>query len=213
MPILDAEQTRRGPDPKGHTRQRLSVSARIVLVRHGRAACVHGGWLDGDGLRRWRAAYDAAGLAPTERPPPALRALASQAGRVVASNLPRARDSARLLVPDTDVIVSDLLRETALPPPAWEGLRLPLGVWLALMGLGWRLNVCRSEEPIAVARLRAENAAQWLIELAESASTVVAVTHGIFRRLLAEALRSSGWRGLPWSPPRHWNAWTLTSAF
>jgi broad specificity phosphatase PhoE len=72
---------------------------RIVLVRHGRSAHVHTGWIDRDGFLRWREAYEAAGLDPADAPPPALRELVASAEVIVASDAPRALASARLLAP------------------------------------------------------------------------------------------------------------------
>jgi broad specificity phosphatase PhoE len=187
-----------------------SVSARIVLVRHGRTSCASTGWLDAAGFRRWTAAYEAAGLASGETPPPALRALASEAGRVVTSNLPRARDSARLLAPCAEIIISHLLREPPLQVPPSFGPRLPLAIWLIAAGLGWRFQVSRSEEPLAAARHRAREAAEWLAALATEESPLIAVTHGVFRRLLQDALRARGWRGRKGQSHDHWSAWTLT---
>ncbi|WP_438036480.1 hypothetical protein [Sorangium sp. So ce204] len=105
------------------------MSARIILVRHGRSGHVHTGWIDAAGLQRWRDAYDAAGLAPGELPPPALRRLATQAGVVVASDLPRARASAELLVPGVEIATSALLREVDQPSPPLGNARAPLAVW------------------------------------------------------------------------------------
>jgi hypothetical protein len=48
------------------------TAPRLVLVRHGRSAHVHRGWIDRAGLDRWQLAYDAAGLHDADAPPPAL---------------------------------------------------------------------------------------------------------------------------------------------
>lgn len=44
---------------------------------------------------------------------------------------------------------------------------------------------------------RANDAADWLVERAGNSSTVVAVTHGGFRRIVADRLAARGWRAPP----------------
>lgn len=109
----------------------------IVLVRHGRSAHVHAGWIDVHGFHRWREAYEAAGILPGEVPPAELLERARRAGVVVASDAPRAIESARLLSEGREVISSPLVRELDLPPPAVRALRLPLadGRWHSESGI------------------------------------------------------------------------------
>jgi hypothetical protein len=83
-------------------------------VRHGRSAHAERTWLDHAGCAKWLEAYDLAGLAAGEAPPPDVRELASRAF-VVSSDIVRARLSAELLAPD--VVTSPLLRETQLLIP------------------------------------------------------------------------------------------------
>jgi hypothetical protein len=102
---------------------------RLVLVRHGRPAHPRGGWYDAAALRGWFDAYDAAGLAADDAPPPALAALARDAAIVAASDLPRAEESAVRLAPDAPVVLAPLLRETLPAFPALGPVRLPLAGW------------------------------------------------------------------------------------
>jgi broad specificity phosphatase PhoE len=183
----------------------------ILLVRHGRPALNQAGVLDADGFRNWCAAYDEAELAANEFPPPCLRRLAqSNHAAVVASDRPRAAASGRALAPNSRVVVSALLREPILPTPRWQHVRLPLILWRVVTVSGWRFDWIQSEEPIAVARLRAAMASQWLSELTTANPLVIAVTHGSFRRLLVDELRSSGWNGHKWHSEGFWSAWQLT---
>jgi len=62
----------------------------ILLVRHARSAHVHRGFLDLAGFRRWREAYEAAGIDERDQPPAALKDLARGSGIIVASTAPRA---------------------------------------------------------------------------------------------------------------------------
>lgn len=187
------------------------MTRRLVLVRHGRSAHVHRGWLDAAGVETWRIAYDAAGIADDDSPPPSLRALASNA-LVVASDLPRAIDSAAMLVARDAVLTSPLLREVPLPIPALGGVRLPLSIWGTVIGMQWLANMrAGGSSRDADARGRGREAAAWLAELSASHQSIVVVTHGAFRRYLHDGLQRQGW--LPTAERRrfsHWSAWALS---
>ncbi|MGZ8376979.1 MAG: histidine phosphatase family protein [Gemmatirosa sp.] len=193
------------------------MAPRIVLLRHGRSAHVAGGWLDADALQRWFAAYDLAALAHDERPPESARALAREVGCVVASDMPRARASAALLVPDGSVRESPLLREVPMPLPSWPGVRMPLGGWALATGARVALARLRRLPPPDAVRRQAEAAAAWLRELADAHDGVLAVTHAGVRAHIARVLREQGWtsavaggRRLQGGSYAHWSAWTLT---
>ena len=197
--------------PGREERLRRLTDMRIILVRHGRSAHVHSGWLDHEGIHAWREKYDAAGLAAGETPPAALRDAAARAGLLVASDLPRAIESASLLCPGCDVVQSPLLREVPLPVPRMARVQLPLSVWGSLIGLAWMRDLATGRDELhGPARARAAEAAAWLSALAAQRGNVMAVTHGAFRRYLFDTLRESGWRASAarrtW---RHWSAWEL----
>jgi broad specificity phosphatase PhoE len=191
------------------------MAPRIVLVRHGPTACQHAsGLLNRDGVLRWREAYDAAGIA-ADRPPEPLMHLASQATHIIASDIPRAIRSAESLAPARKIIRSELLRETPLAIPRWP-TRLPLGIWEGLVHLCWSYRILRGTDVNDTERGRAAAAADWLTTLVAEDSTALVVTHGVFRRVLANQLLARGWTGserrggyAPWSswsfyllPPR-----------
>ena len=91
------------------------MASRLVLVRHGRSAlATRVGWIDADGVNRWRVEYDAAGIACADEPPAELRMLASNADVVCASDMARAIASAERLAPRRQPALSPLLRESTL---------------------------------------------------------------------------------------------------
>jgi broad specificity phosphatase PhoE len=192
--------------------------ARLVLVRHGRPAHAGRGWYDAAGMRGWLEAYDAAGLADDDAPPPALAALARDAALVAASDLPRARDSAARLAPDAPVVQSPLLRET---PPAFPPLgpvRLPLAGWALAVGVRLAYQSARGVPAPTPALRQAREAARWLTELADRHGLVVAVTHVTVRGLIADALGAAGWLAEPAARRltgryaqryAHWSAWSF----
>ncbi|HKR62200.1 MAG TPA: hypothetical protein VJZ00_00605 [Thermoanaerobaculia bacterium] len=165
-----------------------------------------------DEFARWREAYEAAGIAAGEAPPAELRALVSERHVTVASTAARAVESANLLDPKGEVTTSVLLRELELPPPRLRGIRMPLLMWSVAIATRWivrsALRVPRAE-PAELQRVR--DAARWLSELAETHETVLAVTHGSLRMLLAEELLASGWRREGATRgAHHWSAWCFT---
>jgi broad specificity phosphatase PhoE len=188
------------------------MSYEIFLIRHGRSAHVHSGWIDIQGFHRWREAYESAGILPTEVPPPELREIARRAGVIAGSDAPRAIGSALLLSEGREVITSPLLRELDLHPPSLRALRLPLAGWALAFGARWLYRTLTSRQHASAAEVaRAREAADWLTGLARREGSVVVVTHASFRALLASALVADGWKG-GWTSrrPRHWSVWPLT---
>jgi broad specificity phosphatase PhoE len=182
----------------------------IHLVRHGRSAHVHSGWIDSQGFRAWREAYESAGIVAGESPPQALMRLAVEAGAVVSSDTPRARQSAALLAPGREVESSPLLRELDLLGPPLGRLRLPLPLWALAVGLRAGLLKVRGKYPSDAERARVLAAAEWLAELARARGSVVAVTHASFRGKLSNQLLDKGWtREGKETSLRHWSAWSF----
>lgn len=182
----------------------------LVLVRHGPTAHRHDRrMVTRDGMLRSREACDRSGIA-TDAPPPWVTHLAAQATHIVASDLLRAVMSAELLVPARPVVTSQLLRESPLAIPRWP-TRLPVPVWEGLVHVCWRFRILCGTDQSPAERNRAAAAADWLTALvAHDGSTALAVTHGVFRRLLAKQLLARGWA----SPERRagyapWSAWTF----
>ena len=189
----------------------MSPIARILLVRHGPSAHVrHGRWIDVDGIHRYRTEYDAAGIVGDSSPPSALTAEAAAAQTIVSSDLARALASAERLAPGRAITVSPLLRETHLAIPGWAFGRLPLLAWSAVLHLYWKYRIWRGTDVTPQEREQADAAADWLMTLAGKNSTVVAVTHGVFRRSLARQLARGGWRPERGRQRYHnWSVWAF----
>ena len=184
--------------------------ARIALVRHGRSSHVHAGWINANGFRAWRAAYEAAGICEGECAPAPLRALARDAAVVVASDAARALASARLLAPGREIVVSPVLRELDLEGPDLGRLSLPLAGWALAVGGRMLAAKVRGQYPSAAEAARINDAAAWMQQLAAQHAFVLAVTHASFRRRLAGRLVRSGWRPEAGRRSvRHWSAWVF----
>lgn len=181
----------------------------IVLVRHGRPSPLAGRMVSGRKVGDWVAGYNAAGLAETVAPPRAVQELVKSAGCVLASDLLRSLESARLLAP-TGVRIDADLREAVLPSSMGVSFRLPASVWVVIARVAWWLNCRRSEEPIAAARARARRVADRLCALASRHGTVAVIGHGVFNRFIARQLVKRGWQGPRFLPNGHWSASRFT---
>ena len=182
---------------------------RIILIRHGRSA--HGlgsSWVDADGLQRWRTAYDAAGIAVEDAPPALVANAVGACDLIVSSDLRRAVESAARLAPGRPVAESALLRESALPIPNVP-IRLPVTAWGALATIGWGYRIMRRAFASPSELQRAARAAEWFCTLAPDAATVAVITHGVFRRLLANHLQSDGWLAV--AEARNYKNWSMWS--
>ncbi len=185
----------------------IHATARIHLVRHGRSSHSHDGrWMHCDEVHAFEDAYDAAGIRDDDTPPPELIRTAESAHVIAASDLPRAIASATRIAPGRDPDVTPLLREFRLEPPRWLP-RLPMQAWELICYVQWTYRLLGDAPNDSIRR--AEDAAEWLAQRAGDLATVVAVTHGGFRRLIGNRLELRGWRTGP--GPRSYANWSVWS--
>jgi len=191
----------------------MDVQRRILLVRHGHSAHTsRAGWLDAAGVLRWRDAYDAAGILDDSHPPPELIAEAATADCLVASDMPRAIASAERLAPGKEVRVLPLIREMYLDLPAWVRARWPLRVWEVCIHAHWIAQELRRGIAIPGELERAARAVESLEVTSREAATMVVVTHGAFRRLLALRLVARGWTaGARTGGYSNWSVWRFSN--
>ena len=180
----------------------------IHLVRHGRSALVHDGrWFRHAQVSAYEDAYDAVGIRDDDNPGAEAARLAGGHALIVASDLPRAIASARRLAAEGDIHFSPLLREIRLEPPRWVPVRLPIQMWDVFSYVQWSYRLLSGADHEFVRR--AKEAADWLAGHAAGSSSVVAVTHGGFRRLLDARLVARGWkRGFTKRNYDNWSVWS-----
>jgi broad specificity phosphatase PhoE len=181
---------------------------RIALVRHGPSAYVGaGGWLDAAGVRLYCDGYDACGILDS-KPPGSLVEACRTADCIIASPLRRAVESAERSAPGRVVERTPLLRELELEVPG--RLRLPIEVWDALDHARWSWRVWRGLQGSQPAIGRSRAAADYLCQLSAEHSSIVAFTHGAFRKLLTAQLQLRNWRPMFRSRSfANWSAWWL----
>lgn len=145
-----------------------------------------------------------------DAPPRVLADEVARAEYLVAGDTPRAIASAECLADGRPILQSPLLNETPLEVPAWLPERGPLPVRDAWRQLKWGYDVLRGADVSPQEIRRAVTATKWLTRLAHDQSPIVAVTHGIFRRLLATRLVAAGWQpDGRWRSSRHWSTWAF----
>lgn len=183
--------------------------SRILLVRHGVSAHVHdGSWVNAESARRFVELYDAAGIME-DAPPPYVVEAAAKAEVLAASTLPRAIESVRRLAPTRQALITPLLSEIAFESPNWWPIRLPIPAWDAIDHVVWGYRIMRRLPTPELERAR--EAADWLVSRAGNGSTLLAVTHGGFRRFLCAALIDRAWKP-EFIVRRHfnWSVWAFT---
>ena len=178
----------------------------ITIIRHGRSTYVENNRMKSSAFKSWIDNYDLAGvLEEVDYPPVALTRI-STARIVFSSHLSRSVESASLL--NAEGTVSDsLFREAELPHINRDILKvkMPPGLWAVSLRVIWLLGYSKGCESYRSTKRRALQAADKLIESAESHQTVVLVGHGFFNRMIARELRKKGWSGRRWPGSKHWN--------
>lgn len=179
---------------------------KIILIRHGKPDVDTHQKLTSDEMVQWIAAYDRSEV--SENPPAALiHFLSPPPGVAIASSLPRAITSIKILGIEPTVIDSDF-REAQLPLINLPWLKIsPLtyAFWLRIL---WLAGFTGKVESRSLAQKRAARAAGKLIQLAENNPTVVLMGHGIFNRMLGAMLKKVGFSVTAKTGKGYWHAIT-----
>ena len=160
--------------------------------------------ISGRDIGQWVRHYNDVGIARELAPPALARELASSARCIIASDLRRAWESAEWLAAPKDIRFDRELREAGLPESLHISVRLSPGAWVVLARAAWWLNLCQSEETIAMTRQRAGRVADRLGVLAAEHGSVLVIGHGMFNRFVARQLLRRGWRGPKPLPSGYW---------
>lgn len=188
---------------------------RLLLIRHGRSAHVGpSGLLDRAAVEQWRDAYDAAGIAEGDEPPPELKRELANVDAIAASDLPRAIASAARLAGEREVLISPLVREVPLAIPESVRFRVPLAAWALVIHARWALDIVRGSDMSAEVLERVRAASAWCSEVLAKRGTgasLAVVTHGVVRRMLARQLVIDGWSAEPGGRSYdHWSVWRFS---
>lgn len=167
----------------------------IIISRHGKPALDRnaGPKLTWEEYRNWWSRYESGSLADGQSAPEHLKAIVEGSVVVLSSTRPRAAETAELAAPWARIESSELFVEANLPPPIWPGVRFLPKTWNILARAAWLQGHKLDGEGISEANLRAEKAADYLIERAAEGQVYLAA-HGWFNRMLRPKLRRKGWR-------------------
>jgi broad specificity phosphatase PhoE len=147
-------------------------------------------------------------LAEGQTPPEGLVQAAERAGFIIASTRPRSVETAHAVACGRAFAEDALFIEAPLPPPHWpRWLKLSPRVWGFIARFWWWwFNHHDHQETRDEAKVRADEAARQLIELAASGQDVLVVAHGFFNYMVGRSLRRQGWRCVYNGGHRHWAA-------
>ena len=177
----------------------------IVILRHGKPNIPSLSSISPDEFSEWVNLYNVSGLSSSSKPTLEAIEIANKSKVVVCSELPRSIQSANALNVKEITLKSYLFNEAGLPISSLKFPRLSPKAWAIIFRIFWFFGYSNNSESFKEAKVRAVKAANKLIELAESESSVLFVGHGVYNRMIANELNASGWKG-PKSPgTKHWS--------
>ncbi len=188
-------------------RTTVPLKLRVILVRHGKPAIATNPRTGHHGFRRYIDAYQDAGLDPKSAPPEELLDLVKGLNAVFTSVTPRARDSARTLLPSAEMIADPLFEEAPLAAPRIPLLKMKVPIWAVMARIMWHAGYHPEIENYRRAKARAAAAADILMQRAESNDgDAVLVAHGYFNAMIGRVLRKRGFKRTGSHRVRFWNA-------
>lgn len=166
----------------------------ITLARHGEPALSRKVKLNAPEYGDWWGRYEEGGLKAGQTPPAKLVEIASQADVIIASTRRRSIETAQAVVAGRAFATDPIFIEAPLPPPPW-----PLWIRMSPKRLGffsrfwwWFFDHHEGQETRAEAEIRAGQAADLLVELADQGQDVLVLAHGFFNWMIGEALKKRG---------------------
>jgi len=187
----------------GHAEETL----RVILVRHGKPAIASSPKLRHRGFRRYIDEYQDAGLDPASVPPGELLDLVKDLNAVFTSGSPRAKDSAKTLLPEAEIIADPLFTEAPLAAPKIPLIKMKVPIWAVMARIMWHAGYHPEIENYRRAKWRAAQAADILLDRAQAnAGSAVLVAHGYFNAMIGRVLRKRGFRRTGSHRVRFWNA-------
>ena len=180
-------------DPDSRAVMAPPAPGAITLARHGRPDADRTVRINAKGYGEWWANYDRVGLREDSKPPRDLIEAVKKADILLASTLPRAIATAHAVAEPERIETLPIFVEAPLPPPPLPGLFLKPPTWGVLSRIAWWLGYSGGTESRREAEVRAESAADHLVQTAASGAEVLLFAHGWFNRMLRPALKRRGY--------------------
>ncbi|MDX8045340.1 histidine phosphatase family protein [Gracilibacillus sp. S3-1-1] len=180
----------------------------ISLIRHGKSKFTDSHRITVNEFNNWVKNYDDKGVFEEDFYPQETLIKIQSANMVMASDLKRSIESAKLLHQAIKITSIPIFRETELPIPLVKGVKLNPSIWALILRCLWFMGYSKDCESIFNAKRRAQKAAQLLIEHAQEHNSIALVGHGFFNMLIAKELLKNGWIGKRKTSSKHWNCTT-----
>lgn len=111
--------------------------------------------------------------------------------RIYISELSRSRDTAEILFPNCDYIVSKLINEVPLKSSFDTAKKMPLWFWNTSGRIQWFMN---SDRQIEGHSKTVERARQFVAMISDEDADCAVVTHGFFMHTLLREIKKAGFR-------------------
>jgi len=162
----------------------------IVLIRHGKPTSANNPVVDACDYIKWIKRYNASDVDKSSRPESIDDTYKSF--YVVSSDLKRAIHSTNLYLQKSPQQIDDTFREMEIPRYKLP-FKLKAWNWLYLSRILWILGYKGRFESFKQAKIRADFAANKLIEIAQTEGNVVLFGHGFMNRYIRKSLIKKGW--------------------
>ena len=162
----------------------------IVLIRHGKPTSADNPVLNASEYTKWIRRYNLSDVAINSRPES--KDAMHKSCYIVSSDFNRAIHSANIYTGQSPKVISKLYREMEIPRYKLP-FRLKAWSWVYLCRVLWMLGLKGSFESYQLAKIRAELAADKLIELAIQNNKVVLFGHGYMNLHIRKSLIRKGW--------------------
>ncbi|NQZ89518.1 MAG: histidine phosphatase family protein [Colwellia sp.] len=161
----------------------------IILIRHGKPTSENNPILNAVDFTKWVRRYNFSDVSKNSRP--ANKVDEYKSHYIVSSDLERAIHSANIYTGQSPEFTSKLYREMEIPRYKFP-FRLKAMTWVYLNRVFWMLGLEGSFESYRQAKVRAELAADNLIELAQKQDKVVLFGHGYLNLYIRRSLIKKG---------------------
>lgn len=164
---------------------------KITLVRHGKPTSANNSVVNAVNFTKWVRRYNFSDVADNSRPE--IISDEYKSYYIVSSDLVRAIHSANIYTDQSPEVISRLYREMEIPRYKLP-FKLRTMTWVYLNRVLWMLGLKGAFESYSQAKIRAELAADSLIELAENEGNVILFGHGYLNLHIRKVLIKKGWR-------------------
>lgn len=164
---------------------------KITLVRHGKPTAAINPKLCAAGFAKWVRYYNLSKVDSSSFPPKQLIASLS-ADYIISSDLPRAIDSAYLCTHQEPDLTLKQIREMEIPRYKFPFL-LKAYTWLIVNRILWMLGFNGRVESFKAAKIRAQDSAKILHQLAIQHQNIAVFGHGMMNRYISKELNKQGW--------------------